>query len=100
MPARERGLTVPAWSLALLAAVLPVVAAIGSYLISASNAQVPWCWPMLEGCSSISRAARTEPAIFLFRSLMLPQALLLVVVWLLVVSWLRQLSDRAVSTRA
>lgn len=76
------------WPLLLLATVLPLIAAIGSYLISASTDQVPWCWPMFEGCTSISRAARVEPAIFLFRVLMLPQALLLVVLWLAVTAWL------------
>ena len=47
------------WPLLLLATVLPLIAAIGSYLISASTDQVPWCWPMFEGCTSISRRVRT-----------------------------------------
>lgn len=99
MPANARSVTVPAWSLALLCAMLPVIAALGSYFISASNAQVPWCWPMLEGCTSISRAARAEPAIFLFRMLMLPQALLLAAMWLLIAGWLQQHAKRVLPTR-
>ncbi len=79
-------------TLAWLVAVLPVMAAAGSYFISASNGQVPWCWPMLEGCTSISRAARTEPAIFWFRLLMLPNAALLLLCWWLTARWLRQRS--------
>ena len=85
------------WWWFALASVLPLVAALGSYLISASNGQVPWCWPMLEGCTSISRAARVEPAIYLFRLLMLPQALLLLALWWLLKTWLQQ---QSVSPRA
>ena len=87
----------PLWPLLLLVTLLPLVAAIGSYLISAGNGQVPWCWPMLDGCTSISRAARVEPAIFLFRLLMLPQALLLALIWWAVSAWL---AGHAVSGRA
>lgn len=76
------------WPLLLAVTLLPLIAAIGSYLISASQTQVPWCWPMLEGCTSISRAARAEPAIFLFRLLMLPQAVLLLLVWSAASAWL------------
>ena len=84
----HQGGTWPIWPLLLLVTLLPLVAAIGSYLISASTGQVPWCWPMLDGCTSISRAARVEPAIFLFRVLMLPQAMLLLLVWWAVSAWL------------
>ena len=88
------------WWLFVLAACLPLLAAIGSYLISASNAQVPWCWPMFEGCTSISRAARVEPAIFLFRLLMLPQALLLLALWWLIKTWLQQQTASTAAARA
>lgn len=82
------------WPLLLLTTLLPLVAGLGSYLISASQAQVPWCWPMIDGCTSISRAARTEPAIFLFRMLMLPYAATLVAAWLAVTARLALLNPR------
>lgn len=85
--------------LALLCALLPLLAAFGSYFLSAELARVPWCWPMIDGCTSISRAARTEPAIFLFRFLMLPQAVLLLLCWTLVRAWLQASGASAAQTR-
>ena len=84
---------------AALCAVLPLLAAVASYLISATLNQVPWCWPMFEGCTSISRAGRNEPAIFIFRLLLLPQAVLLVLCWALVRGWLHQRGINAGQTR-
>lgn len=45
------------------------------------------CNPYLDGCTSISRAARTGNALFLFRPLMLPYCLLLAAFWWLTASW-------------
>lgn len=82
-------------TLAWLAAILPLAAANLAYLISASQGLVPWCIPYLEGCTSISRAARTGDANTLFRSLMLPYSVVLALFWWLTGSWLREfLPDR------
>jgi hypothetical protein len=86
--------------IAMLCAALPLLSAFATYLLSASLGQVAWCWPMLEGCTSISRAARSEPAIFIFRLLMLPTAILLVFCWALVCSWLQQHGSRRAQTRS
>lgn len=60
---------------------LPILAAHAAYLISAMQQHVPWCWPYLDGCTSISRAARFGMANLLFKTLMLPYAGLLARFW-------------------
>jgi hypothetical protein len=78
-------------AVAWLCAVLPLVAAHAAYLISATLEAVPWCLPHLDGCTSISRAARsTTPAIVLYKSLILPYSLLLALFWWHAATWLRE----------
>ena len=49
------------------------------------------CMPYLDGCVSISRAARSGPGLLLFRTLMLPAVILLLVSWEYVRKWLLRL---------
>ncbi|HEX4895348.1 MAG TPA: hypothetical protein VFV11_03355 [Solimonas sp.] len=60
---------------------LALLAVHAAYLLSASAGRVPWCWPYIEGCTSISRAARHGEANLLFKLLMLPHAVLLAAFW-------------------
>lgn len=80
---------IPLWPVPLLVAVVPFVAAHLAYAISIQAGHVPPCLPYLEGCTSISRAARHGLGNHLFRLLMLPSALLLALHWLSVRGWLR-----------
>ena len=91
MTARRVRLDAVAW----LAALLPLVAGHGAYLISASHELVPWCLPHLEGCTSVSRAARTGEANLLFKALMLPYSALVPLFWWLTARWLRELLPAA-----
>lgn len=84
----------PTW-IAWLCAGLPFVAVHAAYWISADAGLVPWCFPYLDGCTSISRAARHGLANPLFKGLMLPYAALLAWVWYAVFIWLRQLRPDA-----
>ena len=71
--------------IALLAGVLPILAAHLAWLLNLSaTALAPEfvCNPYLDGCVSISRAARSGPGLWLFRGLMLPSAILLLLTWL------------------
>ncbi|MCZ6559343.1 MAG: hypothetical protein O6931_00445 [Gammaproteobacteria bacterium] len=77
--------------LPLLVGLLPTLLVCITYLISASHQQVPWCLPLVDGCTSISRASRNQPAIFLFRAVMLPLTVLLIIYWMLSLVWLRRL---------
>jgi len=79
----------PLWPLALLAGLMPAVAALVAFGLSVHLQLVPGCNPFIDGCVSISRAARHELPNHLFRALMLPAATLQGLVWLLAAHWLR-----------
>src|SRR5690606_9868470 len=79
----------PLWPLPLLVALVPFVAAHVAYAISIDAGHVPACMPYVEGCTSISRAARHGLGNLVFRPLMLPCALLLALPWLAARRWLR-----------
>lgn len=76
-------------AIAWLAAILPFVAANVAYLISASAELVPWCFTYLDGCTSVSRAARSGVANPVFRGIMLPYAVVMALYWWLTAEWLR-----------
>ena len=79
----------PLWPLPLLIALLFLVAAHAAYLLSIQAGHVPACVPYLEGCVSISRAARHGDGNHLFRLLVIPCAVLHALVWWLAQHWLR-----------
>ncbi len=87
MPAADTRL--PLWPLPLLITLLFVVAAHAAYLLSVQGGHVPACVPYIEGCVSISRAARHGWGNHLFRLLVIPCAVLHALVWLLAQRWLR-----------
>jgi hypothetical protein len=80
-------------ALAWLAALLPLAAAHAAYLISASLDAVPWCLPHIEGCTSISRAARsTAAATIVYKALLLPYSVVLALFWWQAGIWLREVA--------
>jgi len=79
-------------AIAWLAALLPLVASHSAYLISAAQEAVPWCLPHLDGCTSISRAARsTSAAMVVYKALVLPYSAVLALFWWYAAAWLREL---------
>lgn len=88
-PEREHLLSLPLWPLALLAALLPAAAALLALWLAVRAGGVPACNPFIDGCVSISRAARHDLPNHVFRALMLPAATLQGLVWLLAARWLR-----------
>lgn len=79
----------PLWPLPLIAGLLPALAGLGAWWLSTRLGLVPECNPFLDGCVSVSRAARHDLPNHLFRALMLPAATLQAVVWLVCARWLR-----------
>ncbi len=79
--------------LALLSGIIPILAAAGAYLIALSQGYEAQCVPLVQGCTSISRAARYGEAIFWFRGLMMPLSAVLVFFWLAQVRWLNHWID-------
>jgi hypothetical protein len=86
--------SLPAWPLPLVAGLLPAVATVLAWALSTRMELIPACNPFVEGCVSISRAARHELPNHLFRALVLPAAALQALTWVLVLSWLRGLGER------
>jgi hypothetical protein len=78
---------------ALISWLVPSAAVLIAYLVSSSLGQVPSCIPFLEGCTSISGAARRDPSIHIFRALVLPASTVIAAYWLLVRAWLGHLGD-------
>lgn len=77
----------PGW-LAIGAGALAFIGFNAAYLISALGDQVRMCVPYLEGCSSISKAGRQTPAIYVYRATMIPSATLMAAYWWLAYRWL------------
>ena len=67
---------------AWLVFLIPLVAVHASWLWSSLVGAIDGCLPYWSGCVSISRAARSSDALFLFRAAMLINATLLVIYWL------------------
>lgn len=82
---------VPLWPLPLLCAVLPFVITHLAWWLSAHQGLIPNCNPYVDGCVSISRAARHGLSNHLFRMVMLPAAMLQVLFWLATALWLRRI---------
>lgn len=79
------------WWLPLAAGLLPAAATVVAFQLAVSQGQFASCNPLLDGCVSISRAARHDLPNILFRALLLPAATLQALVWLLTPLWLRRL---------
>ena len=85
-------------TLAILLIMLPLIAANGVYLLSAYEGLVPWCMPYIDGCTSISRAARNGNSIFLFRATMIVYAAFLMLFWIYSRHWLNLLHGHNTKT--
>ena len=80
---QQRDGTLPLWPLALIAGLLPAIAALVAWALALHAGLVPACNPFFDGCVSISRAARHGLPNHVFRALLLPAATLQALVWLL-----------------
>ncbi|MEM9381648.1 MAG: hypothetical protein AAGB93_16960 [Planctomycetota bacterium] len=94
---REDGSAI--WWIAAATSVLPTLATFGAHAISEHFGTIEPGTPILDGSASISRSARHEPAIHVFRALLLPSAALMAVTWWLVHAWLRTLGTSRVARR-
>ena len=81
--------------LPLITGFAPMIGIHASYLIAIRSGVLPACIPYIEGCTSISATGRYPPSSFLFKAIMMPEAILMVAYWLFSVAWLRSLSRAA-----
>lgn len=87
------------WVLPLLAGALPAAAAALALGISVAQDLVPACNPFVDGCVSVSRAARHGTANLVFRALVLPAAMLQCLTWIACARWLRGLGPAGPALR-
>ena len=78
-------------TLAITITILPLLISNAVYLLSAYEEHIPWCIPYIDGCTTISRAARSGNSIYLFRPTMIAYAVLLIWFWIITKQWLHQL---------
>ena len=81
--------------LPLITGFAPLFAVHVSYLIAIRAGVLSACIPYFSGCTSISATGRYPPSSFLFKSVMMPEAILMVAYWLFSVAWLRSLEQSA-----
>jgi len=92
--ARE-GSPVALWPLPLAAGVLPLVATAIAFNLAAHLGLIPYCNPFVDGCVSISRAARHGAPNTMFQAIVAPAAVLQAACWLLAPRWLASLDAPA-----
>ncbi len=78
----------------LISAMLPGVAVHLCYLLAAYLGHVPWCFPYIDGCTSISATGRVSPENYIFRAAMIPTAVVMIVYWKLSYDWLKTIGSR------
>lgn len=79
---------------AWLVFLIPLLTVHTCWLWSSLTGAIEWCLPYWSGCVSISRAARSSDALFLFRAAMLINACLLAIYWLQACSFLKLQAQR------
>lgn len=82
----------PFWPLPLAAGLLPCVGTLLALAISITLDLIPACNPFVDGCVSVSRAARHDLANHVFRAFTLPGATLQGLTWIVVAHWLQPLA--------
>src|SRR5688572_11565136 len=70
---------------------IPVMAVVVGYQIAIAQQVAEVCMPLLEGCTSVSRAVRNGDALYWFRLWMMPLSTLMVYFWVLQYRWLEGL---------
>ena len=85
----------PLWPLPLAAGLLPALAGLTALWLSIELGLVPPCNPLLDGCVSISRAARYDLPNHIYRALVLPAAVLQGLTWMLCAAWLKGMDTEA-----
>lgn len=78
-------------TLALIITILPLFVSNIVYLLSVYEGFNHWCIPYIDGCTTISKAARSGDSIYLFRATMIAYGVLLIWFWVYVKEWLDML---------
>lgn len=82
-------------TLALIIAILPLLVSNAVYVLSVYEGFNLWCVPYIDGCTTISKAARSGDLIYIFRAIMIAYGILLIWFWIYVQQWLDLLYGHA-----
>ena len=85
---RRPGPQLPAWWIAAAAGLVPLLAIHVCLAISIRTGAIEPGLPYIDGSTSISRACRHEPAVHVFRALVVPSATLAALTWWICAGWL------------
>ncbi len=87
-------------NVALITGLLPIIAIHTTYVVSAMQGHVPWCFPYIDSCASISATGRHGASFYIFKGTIIPSAMLLILYWYLCGRWLVALGDRGKTVNA
>ncbi len=78
----------------VVTAVVPAVAVHVCYLLAAQSGHVPWCFPYIDSCTSISAVGRKSPESHVFRAAIIPTAVFMMMYWRLNYEWFKTLNSQ------
>ena len=78
----------------VITAVVPAVAVHVCYLLAAQSGHVPWCFPYIDSCTSISAVGRKSPESHVFRGAIIPTAVFMMVYWRLNYEWFKTVNSQ------
>jgi hypothetical protein len=59
----------------------PVLTVVISYFFSSLGGYVEWCFPLLDGCTSISKVGRYGVSFYLYKIFIIPSVILMIIFW-------------------
>ena len=60
---------------------VPVLTVVVSYFFSSLGGYVDWCFPLLNGCTSISKVGRYGVSFYLYKIFIIPSVILMIIFW-------------------
>ena len=60
---------------------MPVLTVVISYFFSSLGGYVEWCFPLLDGCTSISKVGRYGVSFYLYKIFIIPSVILMIIFW-------------------
>lgn len=78
----------------VITAVVPAVAVHVCYLLAAQLGHVPWCFPYIDSCTSISAVGRMSPESHLFRAAIITTGVFMLMYWRLNYEWFKTMNSQ------
>ncbi len=59
----------------------PILTVVISYFVASFEGYVDWCFPLLDGCTSISKVGRYGVSFYLYKIFIIPSVILMTIFW-------------------